>query len=894
MTMRMLIDARHQEETRVAVVKGNRIEEFDFESAEHKQLKGNIYLAKVMRVEPSLQAAFVDYGGNRHGFLAFSEIHPDYYQIPKEDRDALLREEAEHAAEEERLRAAEDARYDDDDHDDRHEEDRHEDDPHDDDHHDDDHHGDDGHDDDHGDEAAYDAADEGEVIQGEVEAEGEGDPEGEAEGGERRPARRRRGGRPPEENAADELRRKRQNLRRRYKIQDVIRRRQVLLVQVVKEERGNKGAALTTYLSLAGRYCVLMPNTSHGGGISRKISNGSDRKRLKQIMSDLSLPNSMSCIVRTAGLSRTKTEIKRDFDYLARLWDEIRERTLHSSAPALIYGDSDLIKRAIRDIYNRDIDEVIVEGEEGYKAARSFMKLLMPSHVRRVSNYVDTVPLFQRFGAEDQLAAMYHPVVQLKSGGYLVINPTEALVSIDINSGRSTREHNIEQTAYATNIEAANEIARQLRLRDMAGLVVIDFIDMESNGHIRKVEKAMKDALKNDRARIQVGRISSFGLMEMSRQRLRTGVLEASTRPCAHCEGTGLMRTAASSGLSALRMIEDEAARGRGSRIVLRAGREAAVYVLNRKRIEIGEIEARYGVLVEVLIEESFEGAKMSVECFGPPPTVRPRLEAPAPEPEDDDGYEEEAEDEVDEEEPEEEEPAEERRPRRDARPEAARPEGPREEGEGEGRGRKRRRRRGRRGGRRREGEEQGAENGEGSEAGSDEGYEDEGEERAPGTIEATAEPVEAEAPAEAAPAAGAEAAPGEEEPRKGRRRPRARRKGADEVTPVEAAPAPEAAPVEAPEAAPAEAAAPAEPPVEAGAEEAPAKPKRTRRKKADAPAAEAEAAPEAPASAPAAANDPAPDEATPAEAAAAAQAVEEADDGSPPRRGWWQRTFGA
>src|SRR4051794_41094312 len=652
MSMRMLIDARHREETRVAVVKGNRIEEFDFESAEHKQLKGNIYLAKVTRVEPSLQAAFIDYGGNRHGFLAFSEIHPDYYQIPKEDRDALLREEAEHAREEEALRAQAESQYEDE--------------------------GEEAEADDDGVESVAEPSDED--HDGEEESEGESD--------SRPRGRRRRGGSSDE---VDALRDRRMNLRRRYKIQDVIRRRQVLLVQVVKEERGNKGAALTTYLSLAGRYCVLMPNTSHGGGISRKISSGADRKRLKQIMSDLSLPNSMSCIVRTAGLSRTKTEIKRDFDYLARLWDEIRDRTLGSSAPALIYGDSDLIKRAIRDIYNRDIDEVIVEGEEGYKAARSFMKLLMPSHVKRVANYVDTVPLFQRYGAEDQLAAMYHPVVQLKSGGYLVINPTEALVSIDINSGRSTREHNIEQTAYATNIEAANEIARQLRLRDMAGLVVIDFIDMESNGHIRKVEKAMKDALKNDRARIQVGRISSFGLMEMSRQRLRTGVLEASTRPCPHCEGTGLMRTAASSGLSALRMLEDEAARGRGSRIILRAGREAAVYVLNRKRGEIGEIEQRYGVIIEVLIEESFEGAKMTVESLGPPPAFRPRAEAPAPEPEEEEAYEEEAEEEA-EEEPEE---APAREPRRPREGSEARP--PREESEDEAQGRKRRRRRGRR-----------------------------------------------------------------------------------------------------------------------------------------------------------------------------------------------------
>ena len=518
MSTRMLIDARHPEETRVAVVNGTRIEEFDFESAEHKQLKGNIYLAKVTRVEPSLQAAFIDYGGNRHGFLAFSEIHPDYYQIPKADREALLREEAEQAAEEERLRNAQDDEDEDEE------------------------------------ESSVDEdveASEGDAEEGGDPAEANGNGAEEAGTGSNRS--------PVDESAADELRQKRQNLRRRYKIQDVIQRRQVLLVQVVKEERGNKGAALTTYLSLAGRYCVLMPNTSHGGGISRKISNGADRKRLKSIMSDLNLPKTMGLIVRTAGLSRTKTEIKRDFDYLARLWDEIRERTMESSAPALIYRDSDLIKRAIRDLYHRDISDVIVEGEDGYKAARGFMKLLMPSHVRRVQLHSEATPLFQRHGVEDQLSAMYQPVVQLKSGGYLVINPTEALVSIDINSGRSTREHNIEQTAFATNLEAANEIARQLRLRDMAGLIVIDFIDMEQNSHVRKVEKAMKEALKNDRARIQVGRISSFGLMEMSRQRLRTGVLEASTKPCQHCEGTGLMRTASSAGLSAL---QDDRRRG--------------------------------------------------------------------------------------------------------------------------------------------------------------------------------------------------------------------------------------------------------------------------------------------------------------------------------------------
>ncbi len=647
MTMRMLIDARHREETRVAVVKGTRIEEFDFESAERKQLKGNIYLAKVTRVEPSLQAAFVDYGGNRHGFLAFSEIHPDYYQIPKEDREALLREEAEHAAEEAALRAEQDA----------------EDDAHD--------------------------PDEESVER--FEDDGGSDAELAAEDGGARRSRRRGGS----DDAVEALRERRMNLRRRYKIQDVIRRRQVLLVQVVKEERGNKGAALTTYLSLAGRYCVLMPNTSHGGGISRKISNVADRKRLKSIMSDLKLPPSMGCIVRTAGLQRTKVEIKRDFDYLARLWDGIRETTLSSSAPALVYGDSDLIKRAIRDIYNKDIDEVIVEGDDGYRHAKEFMKLLMPSHARRVKHYSDPVPLFQRHHVEDQLGAMYHPVVQLKSGGYLVINPTEALVSIDINSGRSTREHNIEQTATATNLEAAQEIARQLRLRDMAGLVVIDFIDMDNNSNVRKVEKAMKEALKNDRARIQVGRISSFGLMEMSRQRLRTGVLEASTRQCPHCEGTGLVRTASSAGLSALRLLEDEAARGRGSQLLLRASQEAAFYLLNRKRKELAEIEERYGVTIEVAADSEQEGARMAVEASGPPPAHAPRFEPALIEIEDDDD------DIIDEIEDEEDgEEASETPVRRD---QAARIEG---ESESDREGRKRRRRRRGRRGRGRPGEE--------------------------------------------------------------------------------------------------------------------------------------------------------------------------------------------
>ena len=861
MTMRMLIDARHREETRVAVVKGSRIEEFDFESAERKQLKGNIYLAKVTRVEPSLQAAFVDYGGNRHGFLAFSEIHPDYYQIPKEDREALLREEAEHAAEEAALRAEED--------------------------------GDEDHDHDH---------DEGgvEVLERPHDDE-EGEDEADAEAGEEAReggrSRKRRGKGGGEDSPAEALRQRRMNLRRRYKIQDVIRRRQVLLVQVVKEERGNKGAALTTYLSLAGRYCVLMPNTAHGGGISRKISSAADRKRLKGIMADLKLPPTMGCIVRTAGLQRTKVEIKRDFDYLARLWDGIRENTLKSTAPALVYGDSDLLKRAIRDIYNRDIDEVIVEGEDGYRQAKDFMKLLMPSHAKKVKQYADAVPLFQRAGVEDQLSAMYNPVVQLKSGGYLVINPTEALVSIDINSGRSTREHNIEQTATATNLEAAHEIARQLRLRDMAGLVVIDFIDMDHSSNVRKVEKAMKEALKNDRARIQVGRISSFGLMEMSRQRLRTGVLEASTRACPHCEGTGLVRTASSAGLSALRLIEDEAARGRGSLLTLRASVEAAVYVLNRKRADIAEIEDRYGVRVEILPDGEQEGARMSVEAAGPPPAYAPKFDAPVEEIDDD--IPEEIEDETDEEEE-----AEERRADQ-----------PREEGDRDGNGRRRRRRRGRRGRGRPEGEgvegasgeaadgevegeaeteaaeqteaAEASGEGEGARRRSRRGRRGRGRNREEAGV--TAEGAVGEAPVAEAPAAPepveAEAEVEVEAAPKTRRRPRARAAKAETVTeaPTVEVPAPaEAAEEPAPKPkrtrrkkadVEAEAAAPA-PVVEEA--EAPAKPKRTRRKKAEAaPVAEAPAEEEAPA-----AEDEAP------------EAANDAPGG--PRRGWWQRTFGA
>ncbi|WP_242186242.1 ribonuclease E/G [Sphingomonas sp. CARO-RG-8B-R24-01] len=971
MTTRMLIDARHREETRVAVVKGNRIEEFDFESAERKQLKGNIYLAKVTRVEPSLQAAFIDYGGNRHGFLAFSEIHPDYYQIPKEDRDALLREEAEHAAEEAALRAQQDAEDDLEADDEGFEPDEESIERYDD-----------------------DGGHEADEIVPDREVASEGENPGEGRG-------RRRRKRSASDDAADDLRERRTNLRHRYKIQDVIRRRQVLLVQVVKEERGNKGAALTTYLSLAGRYCVLMPNTSHGGGISRKISNAGDRKRLKSIMADMKLPPSMGCIVRTAGLQRTRQEIKRDFDYLARLWDGIREATLSSSAPALVYGDSDLMKRAIRDIYNREIDEVIVEGTEGYQHAKDFMRLLMPSHARKVKHYSDPVPLFQRAGVEEQLSAMYHPVVQLKSGGYLVINPTEALVSIDINSGRSTREHSIEQTATATNLEAAAEIARQLRLRDMAGLVVIDFIDMDNGSNVRKVEKAMKEALKNDRARIQIGRISSFGLMEMSRQRLRTGVLEASTRPCPHCEGSGFVRTASSSGLSALRLLEDEAAQGRGSQLLLRASQEAAFYLLNRKRAELAEIEERYGVMIEVSPDGEQEGARMSVEVSGPPPAYTPRFDAPIEEIEED-IPEEEFEEEVDDFVEEEEEPKAAREPRE-------RPERAERAGDDEGGSRRRRRRRGRRGRNRPEGEgevegtsegdidgemladtdeDRGGAIAEASDVaellGADVAVESDGDDtgasaegdaaageggkrrrgrrgrrggrRAEGeqtsADQAGVEPSTDEAVGEAQPVEAAvelpavdvetmvalteadapvEAVVEEEAPKKGRRRPKARKpetdvKPAAKVAAVEA-PVAETPAVEAPavdaeadakpkrrrtkKAAVAEAPADAvvEAPVAPVAEEAPAKPKRARRPKAKADGAvEAPVADTSPAIDPVVAVEstpaiePAPD-ASPVveptserEAPAPAPTAIDPDPGEAgtPRRGWWQRTFGA
>ena len=877
MATRMLIDARHPEETRVAVLKGNRIEEFDFESAEHKQIKGNIYLAKVTRVEPSLQAAFVDFGGNRHGFLAFGEIHPDYYQIPREDRERLLAEEAEAAEEEAKLRAEEEDEgvspgneYD--------------------------------AEDETGESLVEEFAEDGveeidtsekddvaTIEEGRVEnGDNEDDTvdEEERDGGRQRRGRgkgRRQGGGRSRAKEVDEVRAKRMALRRRYKIQDVIQRRQVLLVQVVKEERGNKGAALTTYLSLAGRYTVLMPNSSHGGGISRKISSTGDRKRLKSIVSDLTLPKSMGLIVRTAGLERTKTEIKRDFDYLARLWDEIREKTLASSAPALIHSDSALIKRAIRDVYNREIEEVVVEGEEGYRAAKEFMKLLMPSHARRVKAYSDPVPLFQRYGAEDQLRAMYDPMVQLKSGGYLIINPTEALVSIDINSGRSTKEHGIEQTALHTNLEAAREIARQLRLRDMAGLVVIDFIDMEYSSNIRKVEKAMKDALRNDRARIQVGRISGFGLMEMSRQRLRTGVLEATTRECPHCDGTGLVRTASSAGLSALRLIEDEAAKGKGTVITLFASTEAAVYLLNTKRSDLAEIEDRYGVKVEVLPEGEDEGAKMRVASSGPRPTTAPKFEPIVDEGDDEEPFDDdqdEVEDSASDHEDDDERSDNRRRRRRGGRGRKRSDDAERDEDrdgdssaddrdtgdnaarsdDEEGRPKKRRRR----GGRRRRGRGKGDESGTPGSEGAEEIAE-----QLDDDIAVVAEPEGAPVPAE------------EEQPKKRSRR----KKAAPDPEVAEDAPVEEAAPKKR---APrkkkvADETAAAEPAVE----EAPKKsaPRRKKAAASDTEVAEVASGGEAETADPVTA---------PADEPAAAANDPNGDEAKPARRGgWWQRTFG-
>ena len=704
MANKMLIDATHPEETRVVVLRGNRVEEFDFESAQRKQLRGNIYLAKVTRVEPSLQAAFVDYGGNRHGFLAFSEIHPDYYQIPVADRQALIDEEgrAQRDAEDEADRRSR-----------RHrgrgrpsparrdeevvrseptettpaaepstgeetvaraeategptlaqslaatEED----------------------------EAAIEVEDtEGPTTIPEPTsaAEAEQSPAQEASvpaesaepsaspsdlefetfeptAGELAPGGAEAGHDEPTADEADkaaeaddenngahetaehgehveqaangeddeaaeevvesvggadaleEVPDRAPRYRRQYKIQEVIKRRQVMLVQVVKEERGTKGAALTTYLSLAGRYSVLMPNTARGGGISRKITNGEDRTRLKEIAQELEVPEGMGVIVRTAGASRTKTEIKRDFEYLLRLWETVRDLTLKSTAPKLVYEEGSLVKRSIRDLYSKEIDEVIVAGPEAYHEAKDFMRMLMPSHAKNVKLYADTQPLLSRYGVESQLDAMFSPVMQLRSGGYIVLNQAEALVAIDVNSGRATREHHIEDTALKTNLEAADEIARQLRLRDLAGLIVIDFIDMDENRNNRAVERRMKECLKQDRARIQVGRISHFGLLEMSRQRIRTSVLESSTEKCPYCGGSGHVRSVSSLALQVLRALEEQLIKGATHNLIARTRPDVALYVLNQKRAHLRSLEERFAITITISADETLSAPQAFV-----------------------------------------------------------------------------------------------------------------------------------------------------------------------------------------------------------------------------------------------------------------------------------------
>ena len=612
----MLIDATHAEETRVVVVEGNKVDEFDFESLNKRQLSGNIYLAKVTRVEPSLQAAFVDYGGNRHGFLSFAEIHPDYYQIPVADRESLIAEEEAYAKtlEEEanlaqqkksRIRKrkpkviAEEA------------------------------------DSDisissdvigkshenveilnvteNQDSSNPNSITDNEVVSDNpidldlknnseinVESDDEANSDSEIES-------------VADDDIEEEVR-PRKPRPRRYKIQEVIKVRQILLIQVVKEERGNKGAALTTYLSLAGRYCVLMPNTARGGGISRKITNVQDRKKIKEITSELDVPKGAGLIVRTAGAKRNRDDILRDYEYLMRQWTQIRDVTLESIAPTQIYAEGDIIKRSIRDLYNNDIDEIIVDGERGYEAAKAYMTMLMPTHVKRVKQYKNKMPLYARYQVENYLGGMFNPTVQLKSGGYIVIGVTEALVAVDVNSGKATKESSIEKTALKTNLEAADEVARQLRLRDLAGLIVIDFIDMEERRNNIAVEKRMKDKLKSDRARIQVGRISGFGLMEMSRQRLRPGMLEATTKECPHCLGTGLVRSDDSQALSILREIEEEAIRKRTKEILATVPVGISNYLMNHKRENIAIIESQYGISIIIEASSSMVGTDYELE----------------------------------------------------------------------------------------------------------------------------------------------------------------------------------------------------------------------------------------------------------------------------------------
>ncbi|PJK30394.1 ribonuclease E/G [Minwuia thermotolerans] len=576
MATRMLIDAAHPEETRVVIVKGNRLEEFDFEVGSRKPLKGNIYLAKVTRVEPSLQAAFVEFGGNRHGFLAFNEIHPDYYQIPIADREALLAEQRKEVARVAEQEEAEIAETDDDE-------------------------------DDGGDQPKRRGRGRGRGRRrgGRAPASENGNGEDDAEG-------------PVESVGGDEVDEevspRRISSSRPYKIQEVIKRRQIILVQVVKEERGNKGAALTTYLSLAGRYCVLMPNTARGGGISRKITNAQDRRKLKSVVGELEVPEGTGVIVRTAGAARTKSEIRRDFEFLLKLWDDIRDLTLQSTAPALVYEEASLITRAIRDFYSKEIEEVLVAGEEGYRVAKDFMKRIMPSHAKRVQPYRDRIPLLHRYQVEPQLDTMYSKEVTLPSGGYIVIDSAEALVAVDVNSGKSTRGRSVEETAYKTNLEAAEEVARQLRLRDLAGLIVIDFIDMEDQRNNRSVERKLKECLKVDRARIQVGRISHFGLLEMSRQRLRPGVQDVNMETCPHCGGSGRVRSIDSASLHILRAIEEEGIRDRSAEILVNMPTAIAIYVINNKRHALAEIEQRYGFRVEIAADEELLAPDFRIE----------------------------------------------------------------------------------------------------------------------------------------------------------------------------------------------------------------------------------------------------------------------------------------
>ncbi len=665
MANKMLIDAAHPEETRVVVLRGKRVDEFDYESAARKQLRGNIYLAKVTRVEPSLQAAFVDYGGNRHGFLAFSEIHPDYYQIPMADRQALLEEEARAGAEENEMddyTQSMDAPYNDDDSDeveeigatDQSEDSSDKEEPS----------------DKKPSSIALDLKSNQDTLSEDIPAQS-----GETKGRDEenlsenadadtvseenatvkasseqteeteRPKRREKSksAKTPKadlsdddddsddddvesvgsEDALEELPQRPRRRRRVYKIQEVIRRRQIILVQVVKEERGNKGAALTTYLSLAGRHTVLMPNTARGGGISRKITNPADRKRLRKIAGELEVPEGTGLIIRTAGASRTKAEIKRDYEYLLRLWENVRDLTMESTAPAVVYEEGDLIKRSIRDLYSKEIDEVVVAGEESYKDAKTFMRMIMPSHAKNVKLYKDNEPLFIKHQIERQLNEMYSPYVTLPAGGYIVINQTEALVSVDVNSGKSTKEHSIEDTALRTNLEASEEIARQLRLRDLAGLVVIDFIDMDERRNNRAVERKLKECLRNDRARIQVGRISHFGLLEMSRQRLRTGVLEGSTTQCPHCQGTGIIRSTDSVALSVLRALEDTLLAGEIDDLSAITSVDVALYVLNQKRPYLKDIEARYNININIVADQTLQGANFQIERLENPDGIK-------------------------------------------------------------------------------------------------------------------------------------------------------------------------------------------------------------------------------------------------------------------------------